>query len=106
MSAMSLLLHAECELLSILQTVLLQVVLQVHVRLGNMSETLYERQHVVGPDASDRLIGSEVRLLALPVFLTFLPKAGEQNALLLVHQHALPVFFVLLEHSDIALQLL
>ena len=63
------------ELLTVLETVLLQVLLQLHVNLLYLAKVFDEGEHVILPDASDRLVSSEVRLAPLTMFVALAPQA-------------------------------
>jgi len=89
--------------LSIFQAVLLQIVLEIHVSLGNLAKALNKREHVVLPNAYDSLVGREVRLSTLPVLFALFPEPREKEGVPLIHEHALSIHFVLLEHADVAL---
>jgi len=89
----------------VLHAVLFKVVSQRHVLLADLTEAFNEDKIVVLPHSLNRLIDCEVGLLALTVLLTFLPSAREKQSVPLIHQDALSVHFVLLEHSDVPLEL-
>ena len=70
--------------------------------LMRLTDTLHEYDLVIVPNALDCLICCEVRLLSLSMPQIILPEAFKEQGVLLVHQEALPVAFVLLQHSNVS----
>lgn len=62
----------------ILETVLLEIHLEVHVLLLNGSKTLNKSKLIGSPGANDRLVCSKVGLLALTVLFAVFPRPRKQ----------------------------